>query len=75
MNSRRAGGEYKVTASVMAQVEALSLDDKKRITSWIVLQHRAGIAVPQIDSDNFDDIKSRRLMSFTERVNRALLSG
>jgi hypothetical protein len=51
----------------------LSEREKKRLTSWIVAQHRAGIAVPLINQSVLDDIKRGRDMHFSERVDRALL--
>jgi hypothetical protein len=41
-NSPRTDGEYKVTGSIESKVQELSPKDKKRLTSWIVSQHRAG---------------------------------
>jgi hypothetical protein len=73
INSRRAGGEYKVSGSNLHAVQSLSGREKARLTSWIVAQHRAGIAVPLIDESVLDQIKTGRAMSFSERVDRALL--
>jgi hypothetical protein len=46
LNSRRAGGEYKVVGSDRDAVQSLTELEKKRLTTWLVSQHRAGIAVP-----------------------------
>jgi hypothetical protein len=50
----------------------LTKNQKKSVTSWIVYQHSAGVAVPQIDAQNIEQIKQRRLLHFSERVDRAL---
>jgi hypothetical protein len=73
LKSLRTDGEYKTTVHVEGKIQTLSTKDKKRLTSWIVSQHRAGIPVPVIDSYNFDEILSRPLMSFSERVGRTIL--
>jgi hypothetical protein len=44
INSRRAAGEYKVPGSDLHAMQSLSEREKKRLTSWIVAQRRAGIA-------------------------------
>src|SRR5262245_61535848 len=46
---------------------------RSALRSWIVAQHRAGIAVPVVDGSVLDDIKRGRDMPFSERVDRALL--
>jgi hypothetical protein len=73
LNSRRAGGEYKVPGSHLDAVRSLTEPEKKRLTTWIVSQHRAGIAVPEINDSVLDHIKRGRDMPFSERVDRALL--
>ncbi len=73
IDSRRAGGEYKVPGSYLHAVQSLSEREKKRLTSWIVAQHRAGIAVPLVNESVLDDMKRGRDMPFRERVDRALL--
>src|SRR5262249_37846493 len=73
LNRGGGGGGDKVTGSIEETVKSLSVAEKKRVTSWIVTQHRAGIVAPIIDSYNIEDIKRQPLMSFGERVERALL--
>ena len=73
LNSRRAGGEYKVPGSHLDAVRSLTEPEKKRLTTWIISQHRAGIAVPEINDSVLDHIKRGRDMPFSERVDRALL--
>jgi hypothetical protein len=73
LNSPRADGQYKITSTVLDRIESLAAKDKKRLTTWLVVQHRAGIVVPEIKSSNLEDILRRPLMSFSERVDRAIL--
>jgi hypothetical protein len=72
INSRRAGGEYKVIGSYRARIQKLSEPEKKRLTTWIVSQHRAGITVPVINGDVLDAVARGRDMGFSERVNAAV---
>jgi hypothetical protein len=73
VDSPRAGGRYKLLGSAQRQVMESTTDQKTAITSWIVSQHLAGNAVPVIDARNIDEIKQRRPMNFSERVDRSLL--
>lgn len=73
ITSRRAGGEYKVSGSCRHAVQSLTEVEKKRLTTWLVAQHRAGIIAPVIDDAVLEDIKRGRDMPFSERVDRALL--
>jgi hypothetical protein len=72
INSRRAGGEYKISGTALSMLERLSVPEKKRLTTWIVSQHKAGVAVPGITSDVLDAIKLARGMGFSERVDEAV---
>jgi nucleoside 2-deoxyribosyltransferase len=73
VDSSRAGGKYKLFGSALVQVKNLTVDEKKVVTTWIISQHRFGIEVPQIVGHNIDEIRRGRRMSFSERVDRALL--
>ena len=72
INSRRAGGEYKVPGSALSRLPHLNEPEKKRLTTWIISQHRAGIAVPEITDDVLDAVELGRDMGFSERVNAAV---
>ncbi len=71
--SRRAGGEYKIDGSTVIELGGLTGSEKNRLTTWIVSQRRAGIAVPEITSDVLDAVKHSRNLPFSERLNQALL--
>src|SRR5712675_157642 len=73
IDSPRAGGKYKVTGSVIEKVRSLPTDVKKGLTSWLLDQRRAGIAIPEVCSYTLDELESRPLMSFVERMQAALL--
>jgi hypothetical protein len=73
IDSPRAGGLYKLLSSAQGQMMGLTDDQKRAVTTWIVSQHRAGFAVPKIDTSNIDEIKTLRGMNFSERVDRSLM--
>jgi hypothetical protein len=70
--SPRAGGEYKVVGYSRTRIRKLTESEKKRLTTWIVSQHQAGIGVPVINDDVLDAIARGRDMGFSERVDRAV---
>jgi hypothetical protein len=72
LDSPRAGGKYKLFGTAQRQVTELTPAEKKAVTSWIVSQHRAGIAVPQIDGNNIEDVKRQPPLNFSERIDRVL---
>jgi hypothetical protein len=72
IKSSRAGGEYKVIGSYRPRVHKLTEREKKRLTTWLVSQHRAGITVPIINGDVLDEVGRGRDMGFSERVDRAV---
>jgi hypothetical protein len=72
IKSRRAGGEYKVIGSYLHRLAELTESEKKRLTTWLVSQHRAGVAVPEITGDVLDAVARGRDMPFSERVNEAV---
>src|SRR3954468_23327688 len=72
LDSPRAGGLYKAYGTAQRLVIDLTPTEKKAVTSWIISQHRAGIAVPQIDANNIEDVKRQPPLNFSERIDRAL---
>jgi len=54
-------------------MENLTEHEKKRLTTWIISQHRAGVAVPEITGDVLHAVARGRDMAFTERVDEAVL--
>jgi hypothetical protein len=73
VNSPRAGGKYRVTGTAIHGVATLSTDQKKRLTSWLIQQRRAGVEIPKISSYALSEIEHRQLMSFSDKVDAVLL--
>src|SRR5215813_5827751 len=73
IRSRRAGGEYRVIGSYVHRMANLTEPEKKRLTTWLVSQHRAGVAVPEITGDVLDAVARGRDMPFSDRVDEAVL--
>jgi hypothetical protein len=73
VNSSRAGGKYRVTGTNLSKVSSLSVDQKKRLTTWLLYQRRAGIAIPKVSSYTLEEIEHRPLMSFVDKVDAVLM--
>jgi nucleoside 2-deoxyribosyltransferase len=72
-DSMRAGGKYRITGSARATVDYWNIHDKKLLTSWLVAQRKAGISVPEINTDVLDAVKLRLSMRFSQKVDAVLL--
>lgn len=72
-DSPRAGGRYVITGTAEAMVERWDPNDKVRLTLWLCDQRRLGIATPEINSFALEDAKLIKLLSTTERIEKALL--
>jgi len=73
VDSPRAGGRYRVTSSAFHGVASLPIDQRKRVTTWLIRQRRAGVTIPEISSYTLNEIKHHPLMSFSDRVDAVLL--
>lgn len=73
VNSPRAGGVYKLYGSAQTQVTEASIEQKVLLTSWLVQQHHAGISAPEIRAEVMDQLSTIRLMSFSRRVDAAIV--
>jgi hypothetical protein len=71
--SDRVGGRYRISGTARDLLSSASVEHKKRLTTWIYQQHRAGIAVPDVTSDVVNDIKLRRPLRYSQRTNAVLL--
>jgi hypothetical protein len=71
--SPRAGGRYRISGTAVSLVQSFSVPEKKVLTTWLCKQRNAGVDVPQVDGYNIDEIKTYRPMSYTGRINAALL--
>jgi hypothetical protein len=73
VDSARAGGKYKLYGSAQHLLLEASTKQKLLLTSWLVRQHRAGVSVPDIDVVVMEGLRTMIPMTFTEKVNAALL--
>ena len=72
-DSPRAGGSYTIYRVVIEDdIGRLSLEQKARLTTWIVEQHRQGIELPEITNEVVAHIKTRRPLPIHERANKLL---
>lgn len=73
VNSTRTGGKYRVTGTVIHRISSLTTDQKKRLTTWLIQQRRAGVDIPKISSYTLDEIEHRPLMSFSDKIDAVVL--
>lgn len=73
VESARAAGKYRVTGSAINAVKNLPVEQKKLLTSWLIQQRRAGVAIPEVSTFTLNEIKSRRPLSFSDKVEAVLL--
>jgi hypothetical protein len=71
-DSPRAGGKYWISGTDAGQANTLNELAKLLLTSWLCEQRKAGINIPQINSDVLKIVKARRPMPFTARFDAAL---
>jgi hypothetical protein len=71
-DSPRAGGKY-VVKGIAEKVASLTEREKALLTSWLIEQRRNGIQSPEITSGVLGQIANRRPLSFSEKINRAMV--
>ena len=72
-DSPRAGGSYCITSEVVEDdIPRLSLEQKARLTTWLIDQRIQGVELPTITKDIIGHIKVKRPLSVQERANRLL---
>jgi hypothetical protein len=71
--SHRAGGLYSITGSAVPMVQHLSDQHKMLLTTWLCDQRAAGNTDPLITTDVLDEIKLKRPLPLSPRIDRALL--
>ena len=74
-DSPRAGGKYKLEAILKPLVEKIyngnfTVDEKIKLTDWLIDQRKAGVEVPLIDVDALQNAKARSKKMMQERVDR-----
>jgi len=73
VKSPRTGGGYQLASSAHHLVLSLSVEQKKKLTTWLVNQRRSGEEFPFITTAIIDGLSSGPPMRFSDRVNSALL--
>jgi hypothetical protein len=71
--SPRTDGTYKIARSVIEQVRQLPPENKAKLTTWIVDQHRLGEPQPMITSYVLDHLKDQRRLTYRQKVDRFFL--
>jgi hypothetical protein len=69
----RVDGSYRIARSVIEQVRTLSPQEKAKLTTWIVDQHRAGESDPMITSHTLSLAVQRRPLNYRQKVARFFL--
>jgi hypothetical protein len=72
VDSPRAGGRYFVSGTGAATLKNWDEPKKIQLTSWLVEQHRLGVACPEISSATLDEVTNRRALSVHDRADALL---
>lgn len=70
VSSPRAGGEYRLTGTACKVLDALPLEARARLTTWLVDQRRAGVKKPVVNVDVLKVSRDRRSLSLGDRKER-----
>jgi hypothetical protein len=70
IDSKRAGGVYRIAGTALAMVSGLTDAEKAKLTTWIVDQHLAGDGAPLITSDIVSQARARRGLRYSESKDR-----
>ena len=69
-DSDRAGGRYQITDDAEQELKQASLQDRLKLTTWLLDQRRAGIKIPKILSETVLEAKSRGRLRFSTQIDR-----
>jgi hypothetical protein len=72
VKSARAGGQYKVTGSAIHLISNLPIQEKARLTWWLVEQRRQGDSSPEITTYTVEYIRTLPSPSVIDRRDRIL---
>ena len=72
IESDRAGGGYRLGLDERFHVDALSVEEKARLTTWLIDQRRQGEHQPEITAAAVAHAKSKRPLLAHERADRLL---
>ncbi|MCE2516564.1 MAG: hypothetical protein J4F41_01755 [Alphaproteobacteria bacterium] len=70
--SPRAGGEYKITEEVMAEVTRYDDIERVKITTWLVQQRRLGVTCPVLTLEAVEQAKAMSLPSMSTRIENLM---
>lgn len=70
VESPRTDGAYRISRTAMTTMNALSLAEKAKLTTWIVDQRRFGEAVPHVKTEVIERMKTMRRMRLKDRKDR-----
>ena len=72
VDSPRAGGRYFIADTATEILKSHSEHVKRRLTSWLIEQHRLGVDCPRILSTTVAEIEQRRSLSVRQRADNLL---
>lgn len=72
-DSPRAGGAYEIRYEVIEDhIDLFSLEEKARLTTWLINQREQGSKSPLIDKEAIESVKNQRSLQVHERADRLL---
>lgn len=73
VRSPRTGGDYRIMGAARLAVARATLDQKARLTTWLVEQRRGGEGAPLVTEEVLEEIETRRPLRMSERKQRFFL--
>ena len=67
VNSPRTGGPYEITGTAIVLAQSLGVDEKTKLTGWLVDQRRFGDKRPRLDSRSVKLYSQGRKLSVQAR--------
>jgi hypothetical protein len=71
--SFRTDGEYRVTGTAISVLARTPPQEKARLTTWIVDQHRSGDIAPLVDDGVLEQVKTWKPLRYSQRRERFFL--
>lgn len=73
VTSDRTAGSYRIARSVIEQVRSLPSQEKAKLTTWIIDQHRMGEREPMVHSDVIRRAAELRPLTYRQKADRFFL--
>jgi hypothetical protein len=73
LDSPRAGGRYQANGTASALLKNVAVEEKLVLTTWLCDQRRIGNECPRIDEYNLPQLRGRRRLTVSERIDRAVM--